>query len=97
MDFDGHKPIESLALAVLETLSGVRSVESGASVEYHATSGNYYALLGVERGSTGEDIARALELLRDKKPPFHVQAALDNAEAILLDPELRARYDATLA
>lgn len=97
MNDNAHTPIEALALAVLEALNGRRSDESTASVEYHATHGNYYALLGVERGSRSEDIVQTLERLREQNPPFHVQAALDNAESILLDPELRARYNATLA
>lgn len=98
MSFGDHKPIETLAMVILESLDGTSTVEQPATVEYNAVHGNYYALLGLERGSTREEILDAVESLRAKCSMLSAQAvaALDNAETILLDPSLRARYDATL-
>lgn len=97
MTRDEHKPIESLAMALLDTLNGTQNAPPSASAAYHALEGNYYGLLGLERGSTCDQIMAALCRLRTRDSSFPVLSALDNAETVLLDPELRARYDATLA
>lgn len=98
MSFDEKVPIERLALSVLESLGAGSSAGLAIALEEKALNVDYYALLSVPRATSAEDIAAALERCRNCFPrlAFHVIAALDNAEAVLLHPERRAQYDATL-
>ena len=98
MSYDTPNPIESLALSVLESLGGRISPSHASSNENHALATDYYAALDVDRRAPSEDILVAIQRLRTGSTPltFHVKEALDNAEFVLLTPELRARYDATL-
>lgn len=98
MSMDDKVPIETLAMAVLESLGASASVGLAIALEEKVLQVDYYALLSLPRASSAPDIAAAIERCRSCSPrlAFHVVAALDNAEAILLHPERRAHYDATL-
>lgn len=92
-----HQAIESLALAALQSLGDVRAGTTDRTLEYHATHSDYYTLLGIDRDSDVATIRASLEALRDQPNlSLSLRAALHNAAAVLLDPALRARYNATL-
>lgn len=98
MIHDDRTSIETLAMVILDTFTGAEPTHSAASLAYHAANGDYYTLLGLERASTREEVEGALATARqhpDSRDP-QVAAALDNAESVLLNTDLRARYDASL-
>lgn len=91
-----HQHIEALALAALQTLTppDQRSEEDPS---YHAQGSDYYRLLSVARDADTDTIERALDAQSQREDlPLHVRTALHNAAAVLLDPDLRARYNASL-
>lgn len=92
-----HKAIESLALTALQSLGDLRSDSIDRALEYHATHSDYYTLLGIERDSDVAMIRASIQALREHPDTsFSLRAALHNAEVVLMDPVLRARYNATL-
>lgn len=98
MAYDDRTPIETLATVILDTFTGTEPTRSAASLTYNAAHGDYYTLLGLERDSTRAEVEGALAKARqhpDAGDP-QVAAALDNAESVLLNAGLRARYDASL-
>lgn len=92
-----HQAIESLALAALQSLGDERTDLNDGALEYHATHSDYYTLLRIDADSDVETIRSAIETLQDQPDNSPtLRAALHNAAAVLLDPALRARYNATL-
>lgn len=98
MTSDSRIPIETLALSVLESLGGHVSNAAAPSLEQMVKSRDYYAMLQVSPLAEPHEIEEAIFALRSSSTrlSFHVRESLDNAETVLLSPELRARYDASL-
>lgn len=94
-----RNPIESLALSVLESLGGNTTDVSAPTPERAALARDYYTFLNVSPTASFPEIQQALDDARSAstKPSFYVMQALENAESVLLNAELRARYDASLA
>lgn len=98
MALDARKPIETLALSVLESLGGRAPDDRPETLDHTATSRDYYTLLRISPSASEGAIRDAIENLRSGSTtlPFHVRVTLENLELVLLNPELRARYDASL-
>lgn len=97
MTLSEHEAIESLALAALSSFGDDADETVLGALYYHATHSDYYTLLNVSQSCDDGEIRTALQRLRGLKPDGVVLVALANAEAVLLNPQLRNMYDTALS
>lgn len=91
-----HQSIEALALAALNTLS-TSAPTSPDGPARDALHSDYYHLLNIAQDADDATIQQALDAQRQRKElPVEMRAALHNAAAVLLNADLRARYNASL-
>lgn len=91
MTHSEHQAIEALALQALRTLE---SADVQPPRDAQASDQDYYTLLGVPPESDDATIQNALDIMMAQEPPIAVRTALHNAAAVLLNPDLRTRYNA---
>lgn len=88
-----HHAIEALAL---EALRALEPSSAPTPDDAQPLDRDYYALLGVAIDADHGTIQSALDAMLRDNPPLARRTALHNAGAVLLTPDLRARYNATL-
>jgi|GEM_PF-6005217 len=93
MSHHEHLAIEALALAAIAARQGETNAPDTPP---NATELDYYALLNIAPDADETQIREALQRFSAQELPVATRAALHNARSVLLNADLRARYNASL-